>query len=616
MATPGLKLIVRGDPYDRVILLEGGTRLSVGRGQDQDLCIADRKISSAHALIEPIDGGHRIRDLGSTNGTYVNGRLVEGIRRLAPGDEVLFGNTRVLYTDEDPAAIEWGAPPPLEEPPAQPGPASPTDTSEDVAPPEEDEVLGQRTLKFDLRQLERQLLAPGAAEAATIGSLQRRLQVLYRCSQAARGLDVQRLLDEAASLLLEVTDADLATVHLRDPARQGALVEVSARLRAGVRHPGGAPRGILGEALRSGEAIMTKDAQEDDRFQAHQSIYAFNVRSALAVPLLASGADGPLGVLHLDKREARRPFGPEDLQLTAIVAQQVAATVANARLFDAIRRANQELEAARDEILRWNRELERKVEERTREVQAQAQEISALSAQKDQLLGMVAHDLRTPLSGLVGFAEIALVDLEAGATAQLADDLGVIRQTALEMNDLLSDLLDVSKIEAGKIDMTPVETDLARLLRDAARRYEKWAGAKGIAFRLRLADDLPIARLDPRRILQVLNNLVSNAVKFSHAGGAVTLAARADERRVELSVIDTGQGIDAADLERIFARYEQGSAQPTGGERSTGLGLAIAKKLIELHGGRIAVESERGVGSKFTVTLPRTGAGSAPPPAG
>jgi signal transduction histidine kinase len=355
--------------------------------------------------------------------------------------------------------------------------------------------------------------------------------------------------------------------------------------------------------MQTGEAILTRDAQDDSRFNANQSIYQFNIRSALAVPLRVQ--DEVLGVLHLDKRDSRRPFTTDDLQLAAIVAQQVSGALANARLIDAITRTNRELEAARDQILRWNQELEHKVQERTREVQAQAQKIAELHQQKDQLLGMVAHDLRTPLSGLLGFAEIALADLESGGPG-LKDDLEVIRSTAIEMSELLSDLLDVSKIEAGKMRVAPQELDLARLLSDGKRRYELWAGAKGINFRLDLRGPLPRVWLDPRRVHQVLNNLVSNAVKFSSKGGTITLSAHDTGEGLELAVVDTGQGIDAADIDKLFGRFEQAGAQATAGERGSGLGLAIAKKLVELHGGRIWVESKKGVGSKFTFTLPLT----------
>lgn len=598
----GLKLVVRsgtlGAGADRVILL-ASERLSVGRGPDQDLCIPDRKISSAHALLEPAQGGYRIRDLGSTNGTYVNGQLVEGVRRLELDDEILFGNTRVIYTDREPEALQWQDPPPEAATPLPGRLGHGTDTDEALL----EEVGGPQTVKFNLQEIERGLLALEGADDGALVRLQRRLQVLYRVTLVARSVDTKALLHDALGLVLEVIEADRGIVFLKDGA--GALFEAAALGRLpGHGAAGGVSRGILSQALQTGEAILTRDAQEDQRFNANQSIYAFNIRSALAVPLRVQ--DEVLGVLLLDKRDSRRPFIHDDLQLAAIVTQQVAASLANTRLIDAITRGNRELSAARDEILRWNQELEHKVEQRTREVQAQAAKIAELHQQKDQLLGMVAHDLRTPLTGLLGFAEVALADLEAGSD-RVQEDLEVIRTTALEMNELLSDLLDVAKIEAGKIRVAPQDVDLAAVLAEGRRRYEMWAAAKGIAFRLSLRGPLPRARMDPKRIQQVLNNLVSNAVKFSGKGGTITLSAREVDDSIEVAVTDTGQGIDPADLEKLFGRFEQAGPQATAGERGSGLGLAIAKRLVELHGGKIWVESKKGVGSKFTFALPLGG---------
>lgn len=594
----GLKLIVRsgGLGADRVILLND-ERLTVGRGPDQDLCIPDRKISSAHALLEPIQGGYRIRDLGSTNGTYVNGELVQGVRRLDLDDEIIFGSTRVLFTDRDPDQLQWEDGPAREPTPVLgvPGPPSTGTDHDDVAFLEE--LGGPQTVKFNLRDIERGLFDTVEADAGA-KALQRRLQVLYRVTLVARSLDVQAILRDAVGLLLEVIEADRGSIFLKDG--NGQLVEAAAEGRGRGGAHAGVSRGILAQALHEGEAILTRDAQEDQRFSANQSIYTFGIRSALVVPLRVQ--EEVLGVLHLDKRESRRPFDHDDLQLAAIVAQQVAAALSNARLIDAITRANRELEQARDQILRWNQELEHKVEQRTREVQAQAAKIAELHQQKDQLLGMVAHDLRTPLTGLLGFAEVALVDLETDGPVK--EDLEVIRTTALEMNELLSDLLDVAKFEAGKIRLNPQDVDLAVLLAEGRRRYDLWAQAKGITFRLALRGPLPRARVDARRVQQVLNNLVSNAVKFSSKGGAITLSAREVDGSIEVAVTDTGQGIDAGEIDRIFGQFEQTSAQATAGERGSGLGLAIAKKLVELHGGRIWVESKKGVGSKFTFTLP------------
>lgn len=588
------KLILLTDEGRRVLPLTK-SRTTVGRAGDQDLSLSDRKVSGAHALLEKSGAQFRVRDLGSTNGTYVNGVLVEGLSPLRIGDEVRFGNTRALFTDRDPNTVDW--------------PGSDSDSillGED----ELDAEVGPRTVKFRVQDIERDLFDSEETHGS-LAALQRRLQVLYRMTALTRkpGRSVDQLLDQALELVLEVSDADRGAFFLVDEETQ-RLVPHGVRDRRGPTQARGISRTILSQVWTTGEAIISRDAQADERFEANQSILSHNIRSALAVPLHAQSREGGqmvLGVLHLDKRSARRPFESEDLQLAVIVAQQAAATIANLRLIEAITEANRELERARDEILRWNQELETKVATRTAEVQEQAERIADLSRQKDQLLGMVAHDLRTPLTGMLGFAEVAISDLQAGsATEHTLEDLLVIRQSAQEMSELLNDLLDVSRLEAGKlrIDLRPL--DLAGRIREDRRRYEMWAGSKEIGFSAKAPSGELWVLADPKRIQQVLNNLVSNAIKFSTTGGSIALRLKANSSRVEVSVQDTGQGIAPEDLEKVFASYEQTKTRATAGEHGAGLGLSIAKKLVELHGGDIWVESKPGVGSRFTFSLQRT----------
>ncbi len=601
------KLVVCLESFGKRVIPLRQRRMSVGRGNDQDICLPDRKISSAHALLEPTPEGYRLRDLGSTNGTYVNGHLVEGVQQLRSGDEVRFGNTRVLYTWDDADAIDWPGDWPGEQGPDDRATGAGSDLAATSDPDIVREIAPQ-TVKFSVRDVERDLFASDESEVGLAG-LQRKLQVLYRLTALTRGTahGSDRLLEEALTLLLEVSGADRGAFFLQRADQQspdGADLEgVAIRSRRGRAQAKGISKSILKQAVQSGEAILTRDAMQDQRFNANQSIFTNNIRSALAVPLLVG--DETLGVLHLDKRSVRRPFDQEDLQLAVIVGQQVAAAVANARLFEQISRANEELQEARDEILRWNQELEHKVAERTAEVQAQAQEIAELNRQKDQLLGMVAHDLRTPIAAMLGFAEVALAGLDAGIDPDSTrEDLGVIRTTAQEMSDLLNDLLDVSRLEAGKVSIDPRPMDLAAMIEAGRRRYEVWAQGKAIGLHMFLPEGALRVQADPKRVQQVLNNLISNAIKFSSKGGTITLALRRSKERAVVSVADTGQGIDPQDLDRIFVSYEQASARATAGEHGSGLGLAIAKKLIEAHGGEIWVESDKGVGSRFSFSLP------------
>lgn len=603
------KLIVCVEPFGKREVPLRKRVLRIGRGNDQDVCLPDRKISSAHALLERTRDGFLLTDLGSTNGTYVNGAFVEGKVRLRLGDELRFGNTLALLTDRSLAELrDW---------PEKPTQAKGPEVTELELEP------AVKTVKYRVLDVERQLLS---SEDGT-GSirLRRKLEVLHRVTVLTRGSTdgAKAIMERALELLLEVVAADRGVFYLTDA--EGQPRRAASRLRRGASRSrkvadsalptetsstepmsGGrweASRSLLNQVLETGEAIVIRDAREDQRFGADHSIHRTHIRSALAVPLLAR--DQVLGVLQLDKREARAPFDEGDLHLTVIVGQQVAASLHTARLFQAVRHANQELEKARDEILRWNQELEQKVAERTREVEEQAARIEELMQQKDQLIGMVAHDLRTPLAGLLGFAEVAMTGIDAGLEPERTkQDLEVIRSTALEMSELLNDLLDVSRLEAGKLSIDPRPFDLLDLIRTSAKRYEALAAQKGIAFSTRLpAGELSVTA-DPKRVGQILGNLISNAIKFSNPGGRVVLSVRREPERALVSVADTGQGISPSDAERIFSRYEQAEAQATAGEHGSGLGLSIAKKLIELHGGSIWVDSAPGEGALFTFALP------------
>ncbi|HVY61692.1 MAG TPA: HAMP domain-containing sensor histidine kinase, partial [Planctomycetota bacterium] len=258
------------------------------------------------------------------------------------------------------------------------------------------------------------------------------------------------------------------------------------------------------------------------------------------------------------------------------------------------------------ELAAWSRELERKVEERTAEVRRQSAEIARLAAEKDELIGIAAHDIRGPLTTILGFMELARMNLKEADLEALDEDLRVIEDAARSVSHLLGDLLDLKKIEAGKIRVEPVETDVAALLERSTALGALQARQRGIELVVSCEPGLR-ARLDPKRIEQALGNLVANALKFTSERGRVEVHARATPEGLSVTVVDTGPGISSEELRQLFAAFMQGEA----GRKvpGTGLGLAIAKKLVELHGGRIWAESHGGAGSAFSFVIPRGGPG-------
>ncbi|OGS01393.1 MAG: hypothetical protein A2V88_11855 [Elusimicrobia bacterium RBG_16_66_12] len=229
------------------------------------------------------------------------------------------------------------------------------------------------------------------------------------------------------------------------------------------------------------------------------------------------------------------------------------------------------------------------------------QDLAALNETKDRFLGMAAHDLRTPLAGVVGLADILREEPLGPEQRRCVDG---ILESSERMLSLITDLLDAAKINRGRLDLELQDVDVADLLSKAAEFNAPAARKKGIALEKKIAADAGRMKLDPKRILQVLDNLVGNAVKYSKAGTTVTIGAQRRAGRLSLWVEDQGVGIAGKDLSKLFLEFSKTDSRPTAGESSHGLGLAIVKRLVELHGGSVQVSSEPGKGSRFTIELP------------
>lgn len=258
----------------------------------------------------------------------------------------------------------------------------------------------------------------------------------------------------------------------------------------------------------------------------------------------------------------------------------------------------------KEHLVQANFELEAKVKERTRELEEKNAQLEEADRTKNQFLGMAAHDLRNPSGNIVSLADLLLdeeMPVERGESIEL---LGLIRDQAQGMLNLLKQLLDISKIEAGKLELHPELTVLATYVEQTRKRQRLLAEHKKISLLTEVADGLPSVVFDRERIGQVLGNLLSNAIKYSPAQTAVVLGVRAVPGSVEFSICDQGQGLRPEELPTLFGAFQRGSAKPTGGEDSIGLGLCICKKIVEAHGGKIGVESEPGHGSRFWFTLP------------
>jgi signal transduction histidine kinase len=256
-------------------------------------------------------------------------------------------------------------------------------------------------------------------------------------------------------------------------------------------------------------------------------------------------------------------------------------------MFDELSRVNNELANLQRQMAKANIELAR------------------LNEQKNQLLGMAAHDLRNPLGVIMSYAKF----LDRMAGARLDDKerqfIAQIGKSSQFMLRLLEDLLDVSQIESGKLLLARAPFELGAALEGNVELNRVLAGAKNIAIELERPAEPLWVEADATKIEQVLNNLISNAVKYSQPGTTVRVTLEADAGNVSVRVRDQGQGIPEAELAKLFQPFSKTSVKSTGGEKSTGLGLAITRRIVEGHGGRIDVESRVGEGSSFRFTLPR-----------
>jgi signal transduction histidine kinase len=259
-----------------------------------------------------------------------------------------------------------------------------------------------------------------------------------------------------------------------------------------------------------------------------------------------------------------------------------------------------ELDLLRKELVDTNNELNNL----TRELHKKSSELAKLNDLKNHFLGMAAHDLRNPLAVIMGYSELMAMDARNFKRPDYIHLLNDIRYLSEFMLSMINDLLDISVIEAGKLALKLGHHDFSGLLQKTVQINQVFAEKEGI--RLLLDDRLPPGGLpyDTPRIKQVLNNLISNALKFSGEGSQVVVRASHNQGQLQVDIIDQGPGIASSDLPKLFQPFPEINMTSTSEERRTGLGLAISKKIISAHNGKIWVESEPGKGSTFSFLLP------------
>jgi GAF domain-containing protein/anti-sigma regulatory factor (Ser/Thr protein kinase) len=327
------------------------------------------------------------------------------------------------------------------------------------------------------------------------------------------------------------------------------------------------PRSIMGRTYLERATIALDDITAEKDLDHSGTAFAVGARSVLSVPVLRD--DETLGVMVF-ARTTIRPFAAREIELVETFADQAAIAIQNVRLFNEIQDKSQQLEIA--------------------------------SRHKSEFLANMSHELRTPLNAIIGFSEVLLQGIFGDVNEKQREYLADVLGSGQHLLSLINDILDLSKIEAGRMDLDLTTFAIREALESGLTIVRERAARNGIKLSTVVASDVGTIEADERKVKQILYNLLSNAVKFTPDGGRVDVSVRADNGDVRVEVRDTGIGVAAEDQERIFEEFRQ-----VGRERSregTGLGLTLTKRFIELHGGRIWLESSPGKGSTFAFTLP------------
>ena len=340
------------------------------------------------------------------------------------------------------------------------------------------------------------------------------------------------------------------------------------------RPPGWPLRVVLtsGAMLRIDDVSSGETAWSE---AARDALRIMDAHSALFVPVRRQGQSiGAIALFHRDIAA----FTDQHVALLQTFADQAVIAIENARLF-------QELEASNREIAEKSRQIE------------------VASQHKSEFLANMSHELRTPLNAIIGFSEVLTERMFGELNEKQEEYLKDIYASGTHLLSLINDILDLSKIEAGRMELELTEFHLPTALDSALTLVRERAGRRSIALQMNIDSRLGQIQADERKVRQVVLNLLSNAIKFTPEGGCIEVAATSKDRLIEVSVSDTGVGIAPEDQEAVFAEFRQVGTADKKAE-GTGLGLTLCRKFIELHGGRIWVKSREGVGSTFTFTIP------------
>jgi len=391
-------------------------------------------------------------------------------------------------------------------------------------------------------------------------------------------LTTEAILDIITRRVLTCLEADQSSILLWNPETQllecrsvhGADVDFvkDARCKMG--------EGIAGFVAQNGEAMVLNDEEIRRRFAAQKKT-GRNITSALCIPLVAKGQ--AIGVLNINRIDRDRSFTAADARVLSVFGEHAALAIQRVEEYRALDTRASLLEEA-------NRRL---VE---------------VSRMKEIFLYTVSHELKTPLTCIIAYAEFLRQDENSIEPEQRKTFSRILYDQAHRLLELVNDIMDLSRLEGGAVKLNLTPSNLNDIVDSSVQTLETLAVRKGIRLTQELATDMPMLTVDASKLRQVIVNLLNNAIKFTEAGGTINVLTRSAGEQLVVEVTDTGIGIAARDLTRVFDLFARTDVAINRNYEGLGLGLHLVKRLVELHGGRVWVESTPGKGSRFSFSLP------------
>ncbi|MCD6385092.1 HAMP domain-containing histidine kinase [Candidatus Sumerlaeota bacterium] len=324
-------------------------------------------------------------------------------------------------------------------------------------------------------------------------------------------------------------------------------------------------QGIAGWVAEHGEPLILQgDLKEDPRFA--EAVRRSEISSAISVPLFFRGT--VIGVLNLAKGPGASPFTESDVEFTSVLAGQAAAAIENARMFERIQKAYQQL--------------------------------AELDYLKSEFISIAAHELRTPLAIILAYSTL----MKEEATEAIQEHLDIVVDAAMQLKSVIENMVDLSHLESGELELQPQPVRFSEIVELVLEGIRPLAEEKEHTISTEIPPDLPTIVADKQKLCVILSNLLSNAIKFTETGGQISIRAEVDGDALLVAVTDNGIGIPEKEQERIFDRFYQVESSLRREHKGIGLGLSIAKGMVELHGGTIWVESQPGSGSTFYFRIP------------